>query len=57
MYKTRRAFASVRSCKIWVRVIVVIVVVLGENKVQSYFVGFAQQSYFVGFAQHLVTDI
>ena len=43
---TRRAFASVRSFKIWVGVIIIIIIVIvivtGENKVKSYFVGFAQ---------------
>ena len=43
---TRRACASEQSCKILLRVIIIIIVlfviVAGENKVKSYFVGFAQ---------------
>ena len=38
-FKTRRACASVRSCKIWV---IVIVVMVPGRKEKSYFVGFAQ---------------
>ena len=42
--KTRRIFTSVRGLRISVRVIIVIVVVIvrGENKVKSFFVDFAQ---------------
>ena len=40
---TRGAFASVQCCKIWVRVIIrMVVIVTEENKVKSYFIGFAQ---------------
>ena len=34
---TRRAFASLQSCKI-----IIVVIVRGENKVKSYFVDFAE---------------
>jgi len=39
-FETKRAFASTRSCKIWL--IAIVVIVTGENKVKSYFVVFAQ---------------
>ena len=31
-----------RSCQIWVRVVIIVVIVTGENIVKSYFVGFAK---------------
>ena len=57
--KTRRACASERSCKIFVRVIVFVVpggkqrpILLRRIRSKYYFVGFAQKSYFLGFAQN-----
>jgi len=40
--ETRRVFASVRSCMILVRLLWSLLLLRGNNKVPSYFVGFAQ---------------
>ena len=45
---TRRVFANVQSCKIWVMLSLLWLLFWGNNKVLSYFVGLAQKSNQVG---------
>ena len=42
---TRKVFSSARSYMICVRVVIIVIVVLGNNKAPSYFVGFEQLMY------------
>ena len=48
---TRRAFASERSCKIWVSVNIVVIVPGGKQR-QTLLCRLRSKSYFVGFAQN-----
>ena len=54
--QTRRAFAGVRSYKIWVRVIIIVVIVMGGKQSQILLRKLRTKSYLVGFAQYVASN-